>query len=226
MARHCKDGEVKGPGFLDDHAFVGDAALDLYEATGEGRWVRFARAVADSVLVHFHDAAGGGFFFSADDAERILVRTKDAYDHAIPSGASVAARLLLRLGSLVDPKYAAPAEAAVEAIAREAAENPMGMSSAVCLVDRVARGSVEVVLVGPRQSQATRELARIAHRAPLTDRVLAWADPADASAADACGLLAQGKPSRPEPAAYVCRGRACSLPISDPNDLGRRLATP
>jgi uncharacterized protein YyaL (SSP411 family) len=226
VARHCKDGDVRGPGFLDDYAFLGDAALDLYEATGEAHWVGFARAAADSILAHFHDPAGEGFFYAADDAEKILVRTKDAFDHAIPSGASVAARLLLRLGTLVDAKYAGPAETAVSAMAAAALDNPMGMSSAVCLADRLVRGSVDIVLVGPRSSQAMHALARAAFRSPIPDRVLAWADPADRLALDACAALAEGKPSRPDPVTYVCRGRACSLPMADPKELARALATP
>jgi uncharacterized protein YyaL (SSP411 family) len=205
---------------------VGDAALDLYEATGEPHWVVLARALADAILARFHDAANGGFFYAAEDAEKILVRTKDAYDHATPSAASVAARLLLRLGSLVDPKYAAPAEKAIEGMAAAAADNPMGMGSALCLVDRLVRGSVDVVLVGPRSSDATRALARTAYGAALRDRVLAWADPADASALEACAALAEGKPSRPEPVAFVCRGRACSLPIEEPGQLAKLLAAP
>jgi uncharacterized protein YyaL (SSP411 family) len=226
VARHCKDDDVRGPGFLDDYAFVGDAALDLYDATGDAHWVTLARALGDTILASFHDPSEGGFFFSADDAERILVRTKDAYDHAIPSGASIAVKLLLRLGALTDPKYAKPAEAAVESMAQAAVENPMGMSSLLGLVDRLVRGSVDVVLVGPRSSPATRALAAAVHRAPLADRVMAWADPADASALAACAALAEDKPARPEPVAYVCRGRTCSLPIADAGELARRLRTP
>jgi uncharacterized protein YyaL (SSP411 family) len=226
VERHYKGDDVKGPGFLDDYAYLGDAAIDLYEATGDAHWVGLARALADAILARFHDASGGGFFFVADDAEKILVRAKDAYDHATPSASSVAARLLLRLGALVDPKYAPPGEEAVRAAAAMAAENPMGMSSVLCLADRLVRGSVDVVLVGPRTSDATRALARTAARAPVSDRVLAWADPADPVALEACAALAEGKPARPEPSAFVCRGRACSLPVTQPEALARLLAKP
>jgi hypothetical protein len=225
VLRHAKDGVPKGPGFLDDHAFVGDAALDLYEATGSPRWVALARATGEAILAHFRDEGGAGFFFTPDDGEAILVRAKDPYDHAVPSGASVACRLLLRLGALVDPRYASPAERAVESLAAAAADNPLGMSGTVCLADRLVRGTVDVVLVGPRTSDATRALAREAFRAPLHDRVVAWADPADPLALEACRVLAEGKPALPEPAAYVCRGRTCSLPVHGAGELARALAT-
>jgi uncharacterized protein YyaL (SSP411 family) len=222
--RHVKGEVVRGPGFLDDHAFVGDAALDLYEADGDPRWVELARGLGDSILAHFHDAKDGGFFFSPDDGEKILLRAKDPYDHAVPSGASIATRLLLRLGTMVDAKYAEVATRAIEAAAPAALENPFGMSVTVSLADRLVRGSVDVVVVGPRTSEAARRLAREAHRAFLPDRVLAWVDPADPRSVEACRALAEGKPGEGEPVAYVCRGRSCSLPIRDPTELGRALA--
>jgi uncharacterized protein YyaL (SSP411 family) len=224
VLRLAKDGRPRGPGFLDDHAYVADAALDLYTATGEAHWVGLARALADSILLHFHDAQTASFYFVPADGERILVRPRDAYDHAVPSATSVACRVLLRLGTLVDPKYAAPAERAVESIAAAAAQNPFGMSSAVALVDRLVRGSTEVVLVGPRTSEATRLLAQEVFRAYVPDLVVAWLDAADPLSIEACRALAEGKPAHGEPVAYVCQGRTCSSPIRDPGELAARLA--
>jgi uncharacterized protein YyaL (SSP411 family) len=224
VLRHVKDGQVRGPGFLDDHAFVGDAALDLYEATGDSRWVRLARSLAESILAHFHDAVGEGFFFSPDDGPTTLVRVKDVYDHAVPSGSSIACRLLLRLGALVDAKYAAPAERAVATIAEAAAHNPLAMGVTVSLVDRLVRASVDVVLVGPRDHAATRALAGAAQRAYLRDRVIAWADPDDPATLEVCAVLWKGKQGLSEPAAYVCRGRTCSLPITSAHELEKALA--
>ncbi|HEX3344486.1 MAG TPA: thioredoxin domain-containing protein, partial [Polyangiaceae bacterium] len=223
VLRLAKDGVVKGKGFLDDHAYLADAALDLYEATGDPHWITLARSLGESLLAHFHDAAADGFFFVPDDGDAILVRAKDPYDHAVPSGASVACRALLRLGALVDPKLHEPAARAVEKLAAAAAANPGGMSNTVCLVDRLVRGTVDVVLVGPRDAAATKALAREVFRAYLPDRVVAWLDPGDPRSVEACAVLADGKPAHAEPVAYVCRGRACSLPIEDPAELARAL---
>ncbi len=225
VLRLAKDGVGRGGGFLDDHAGVADAALDLYEATGAPRWVALARAIADATLAHFFDAASGGFFFVPDDGEKVLVRAKDPYDHAVPSGASVACRMLLRLGGLVDPKYAEPATRALEGVAQSAAGNPMAMGSVLCLVDRLLRGTVDVVLVGPRASSATGALARNVFRAALPDRVVAWLDAADPQSAAACRVLAEGKAAHGGPVAYVCRGNACSLPVGDPGELAETLAS-
>jgi uncharacterized protein YyaL (SSP411 family) len=225
VLRHAKDGVARGPGFLDDHAFVADAALDLYEATADPSWVHLARRVADAILSHFRDATDGGFFFTPDDGESILVRPKDSVDHAVPSGAAIAAKVLLRLGALTDAKYADAGARSVERMAAAAAENPLGMSVTVALVERLVRGSVDIVLVGPRVSPSTVALAAVAHRAYVPDRVLAWADPADPRALEACAFVGEGKPAQPEPVAYVCRGRTCSLPIGAPEALRVALET-
>jgi hypothetical protein len=86
------------------------------------------------------------------------------------------------------------------------------------------RGTVDVVLVGPRQAEATRALAREVFRAFLPDRVLAWVDRSDPRSVEACSILAEGKPAHDQPVAYVCRGRTCSLPIHDPAELAREIA--
>jgi hypothetical protein len=223
VLRHVKDGVVKGPGFLDDHAFVADAALDLYEATGQVRWVTLARSLADAMLAHFFDAASPSFDFTPDDGEVILIRPKDPFDHAVPGGASIACKVLLRLGTLVDAKYAEPATRVVENLASAALDNPFGMSVTVASVDRLVRGSVDVVLVGS-PGEPLLALAREARRAWLPDRVLAYVDPADPATLEAARALGQGKTAQGEPVAYVCRGRTCSLPIRSPAELARALA--
>jgi uncharacterized protein len=224
VRRLAKDGAWKGQGFLDDHAYLADAALDLYEATGDPHWVSLARSLGEALLTHFFDARDASFFFVPDDGEPILVRAKDAYDHAVPSGASVACRALLRLGALVDARLHGPAARAVQGLAAAASQNPGGMSSAVSLGDRLVRGTVDVVLVGPRRAEATQALAREVFRALLPDRVVAWLDPADPLSVAACAVLAEGKAAHDRPVAYVCRGRTCSLPIGDPVELARELA--
>jgi uncharacterized protein YyaL (SSP411 family) len=225
VLRLAKDGVARGAGFLDDHACVADAALDVYEATGAPHWVLLARSIADALLAHFFDATSGEFFFVPDDGEKILVRANDPYDHAVPSSAAVACRVLLRLGALADAKYAEAATRGLERLAPGAAANPMGMGSIVCLVDRAVRGTVDAVLVGPRGSAATAALARSVFRAPLRDRVVAWLDAADPQSAEACRVLAEGKAAHGEPAAYVCRGNTCSLPLTDPDELADALVT-
>jgi hypothetical protein len=224
VLRHVKDGAARGPGFLDDHAFVGDAALDLYEATGDPAWVRLARGTAEAIVAHFLDASTSTVYFTPDDGEAILVRPVDSFDRAVPSAAAVAARLLLRLGALADEKYASLGARIVERMAPAAFDNPLGMSVTVALADRLVRGGVDVVLVGRRDGSALRDLARAAQRTYLVDRTLAWVDPAHPASLQASAVLGEGKPAHGDAAAYVCRDRTCSRPITTADELVAELA--
>jgi uncharacterized protein YyaL (SSP411 family) len=225
--RYLKDGLAASdrPGFLDDQAYLGNAALDLYEATGHPRYVVAARGLCRAMVDHHWDPAEGGFYFSPDDGDALIARTKDVFDQAIPSGASMAALLCLRLGALSDPDLAAFGQKQLEAVAAAALENPFGMGQAVLGLDLLVRGSTDVVVVGSRE--AAEPLLAAAHRAYLPCRTVAFVDPGDPLSVASASVLAEGKPSRAGAAlAYVCRGRACSAPVSDPAELSRLLAQP
>ena len=225
VGRYLKDGQpaAAGPGFLDDHAYLGNAALDLHEATGEPRYVRQALSIAKAMIAHHHDPAEGGFFFAPSDGEALIARTKDAFDQAIPSGASMAALLCLRLGELSDPALTAPGEQQLHAIAAQALDNPFGMGQAVLGLDRLVHGSTQVVIVGPR-GPAADALVTAAFQAYLPDRQIVYVDPADPESAKVAAVLAEGKPAvAGAVVAYVCRGRTCSPPVRDPAELRELL---
>ena len=103
LATHRK-GQSKLPAYLDDHAFMAVAFLDLFEATRDERWKKEAVEMVASMDKHFTDPGHGGYFFTADDHEKLLARTKDPIDKAIPSGNGWAAQALVRLGRLTGEK--------------------------------------------------------------------------------------------------------------------------
>jgi uncharacterized protein len=222
VARLVKGEVVKGPGFLDDHAYLANAALDLYEVTGDPAHVALARSVMEGALPAFWSAAEG-FFFTPSDGEALITRSNDAYDNAVPSGTAMACRALSRLGALVSEDHRAIAERELERIAPQAVANPLGFGQALSELDRVVRGSVDVVLVGPRTDPRTSALARVVFARWLPNRTVAWLDPEDRASREACAALAEGKEAKAHPVAYVCRGRTCSLPIATPEELGRLL---
>ena len=204
---------VKRPGFLDDHAYFANAALDLYEAVGDERYLHEARLVVDAALSAFHE--DGGFYFTPKDGERLITRSKDPYDNAVPSGASMMCRALLRLGALVGDRYASIAEEELTKLAPAAIKNPFGYGQSLCELDRVINGSVDVVLVGRRQDTRTEALIRAVYTRWLPNRTIAWLAPDSNAAVE----LAKDKPLHDEPVAYVCRGRTCSLPVKTPEEL-------
>jgi uncharacterized protein YyaL (SSP411 family) len=209
VLRHAKDGVAKGPGFLDDQAFVGCAALDLYEATGNGEYVARALALAETIRAQFV-GADGRLYLVASDGEPLIARPEDVYDHAIPSATSMALTLFVRLGTLVSPELATAAEKELGELALAAMENPFGLSQVMTLVDRVARTSTELVLVG--ESAANPTLLQAAYAAYIPHRTIAWVSADGTSAAP---LLASGKARVGESVtAFVCRDHSCSAPLT------------
>ncbi|MEO7094481.1 MAG: thioredoxin domain-containing protein, partial [Polyangiales bacterium] len=214
----------KIPGFLDDYAYLASAALDLYEATQDGAMVDVARKLVAAAVAHFWDDALGGFFFTPDDGEKLLHRTKDPYDQAVPSAQAMMALAMLRLFSLdADPQLEDRARRTLEPMAALAASNPLGLSQTVIALDRLVRGSTDVVVVGPRDDTRTKSLLQAVRRAYVPHRMLALVDPDDAATTKACPALAEGKEAKGHPVAYVCRGRTCSPPVADAAALAAAL---
>jgi len=225
VQRHASKDVVKGPGFLDDFAFVANAALSLYEATGTPEHALFARDLADAMLARFWDDGEARFYFSPSDGETLIVRPVDPFDHAIPSATSIACEVMLRLGIMMDVKYTEIARRALEALAGAAAANPFGFGQTICAIDRLVRGSVDVVLVGDPADEAMFDLAREAHHAYLPNRTIALYFPLDPQSKRACAAMAEGKEAKDGPVAYVCRGRTCSLPVTTPAELRTLLSS-
>jgi uncharacterized protein YyaL (SSP411 family) len=227
VGRYYKDGALPPGGrrgFLDDQAFIGNAALDLFEATGEPRYLASARAIADAMLEHFWDKAAGGFYFTPTDGDALIARTQEIFDHAIPSSTSMASLLCLRLSELVAESYAEPGAKQLEALATPAIDNPFGLGQTVCVLDRMIRGTVDVVLVGDARSDKTRGLERVAWRAYLPNRNIVVVDPSRPESGGATTVLAEGKPGREgETVAYVCKDRACSAPMATEAELAAAL---
>jgi uncharacterized protein YyaL (SSP411 family) len=219
VARLAKGDVVKGSGFLDDHAFVAGAALDLYEATGSERYLVAAQSIADQIIERFWDAAGAGFYFTPNDGEKLITRTKDAFDQAIPSGSSVANLSLLRLSSMADEKYGTFAQKSLESLAPSAVENPFAFGQTLGALDRLVRGSTDVVILGASDDPDAKALHRAAFMAYLPNRNVVWADPTRSSSMSAAALLTSGKPVERRAVAYVCRGRSCSPPVRTEQEL-------
>jgi len=224
VRRYFMSGESEAPeerrGFLDDHAYLGNAALDLYEATGNSSYLVVARVIADEMIAHFEDANEGGFFFAADDGEALIARTKDVYDQAVPSGTSMAALLCQRLGEVVDERFLEPALRQIAAVASAAIDNPMGLGKSVAVLDRMGRGTVDVVIVGEQSSAEAQAMADAVFRRYLPHRNVVWIDPKLPRSVDAAKRLGSDKPAvEGKMTAYVCRNRTCSLPVTSAQEL-------
>ena len=214
-------GKLKHPGTLDDYANMARAALALYEATGDNFYVATARGWVEVIDARFWDTAGGGYFFTADDAEALIIRTKTAADNATPAGNSVIAATLARLHYLTgEDAYRVRAEEIIAAFAGDVSKNLFGQAGLLCANEILQRGA-QVVIVGNPEAATTRALARVAWKAPNMNKIVQCIAPGDTLPA---GHPAAGKTQKGGKAtAYVCIGQNCSLPLTDATALQEAL---
>ncbi|MEA2520260.1 MAG: uncharacterized protein QOF49_2340, partial [Chloroflexota bacterium] len=221
LGRSWKDGRSSGEGVLEDYADLADGLLALYEATFDERWFATARELADTILSRFADPAGG-FFDTADDHETLVTRPKDPQDNATPAGGSMATLVLLRLAALTgDDRYRAAAERALASVGSFLGRYPTGFANWLSAGELAVNGIVELGIVGEPGDDGTQALLDAARSTRRADLVVAVAADPDRSAIP---LLHHRHAIDGKPTAYVCRGFACRLPVTDAAALVAELS--
>jgi len=226
LFRSYKDGQARYDAYLDDYAFLIGGLIDLYEATGEPRWLREALTLDATLESLYEDKEHGGYFMTSADHEQLLAREKPTYDGAEPSGNSVAALNLLRLQELTtDDRYRQRAERTLRAFGDRLAQAPAALSEMLLAVDFQVDTPKEVVIVAPASREEAAPLLAKLRSTFLPNRVLVVAvEGADLAAQSKVVPLLEGKVARKgEATAYVCQRRVCKLPTSDPEVFARLL---
>lgn len=225
LLRTVKDGVARYRAYLDDHAFLASALLDLFEATGESAYLERARELAETLLAFFLDEEEGGFFFTADDHEELIDRPKIAFDSSIPAGNAVAIELLFRLSHLLgENRYREIAEKSLALFGQLLETQPFGLAYLLGVLDDHLRGPREIVIVGARDRAETRDLLRAAYGSYAPGQSVFVVEP---GVKDAFVPLPAREKSLEldSPAAYVCESFACSAPVFEADDLRRALKT-
>jgi uncharacterized protein len=216
LRRTYNNGEARLNAYLEDHAFLLDALLTLYEASFEERWFVEARALADTMIARFGDAERGGFFTTSDDHERLIARRKEIGDHPIPSGNSAAALGLLRLEALSGERsYGVWADGVLRLFASAAPRHPEAFAHLLRVLDFQLSPTKEVALIGDELSELAA-VVRSGHRPHL---VLAGGR----DDTEIPELLAGRTEIGGQPAAYVCESFVCQTPVTSPEHLADRL---
>ncbi|MEP6599862.1 MAG: thioredoxin domain-containing protein [Actinomycetota bacterium] len=224
LRRTSRDGVAgEAAGVADDYGNLADGLLVLHQATGDPRWLRAAGELLDTAVARFADGAGG-FYDTADDAERLVSRPKDPTDNATPSGQSALAGALITYsaltGSLAHRDCAAHALRPVTSLG---VAQPRFLGWALCAAEALVAGPVQIAVVGESVGDAAdRPLTRYAWRERPPGAVVVSGEP------DAAGvpLLESRLPVNGQPAAYVCHGMVCDAPVVDIDGLARALTTP
>src|SRR5215218_2864407 len=207
-------GRAKIPAYLEDHAFLLEASLTLYEATFDDRWFAQARALADEIIERFADRERGGFFAVGSDHE-LIARRKELEDAPIPSGASSATFGLLRLAALTgEARYEQAAAGSIALLHEIAPKHPAAFGHLLQAIDFHLAPVKEVALAGPD----TAALERVVRETFRPHLVLAGGE------GDVPLLEGRG-PVDGRAAAYVCERFACQRPVTEPDALRALLAT-
>jgi len=221
LLRSWRAGRARFAAYLEDYAMVAAALLEVHQATFERRWLDEARALADRMLELFWDDALEGFYDTARDHERLVVRPRNLFDNAVPSGSAVAIETLLRLAVITgEERYRARALAALRPMADLMARHPTGFGRFLAALDFALGPVIEVALVGPTR-ESLAPLAREVFRRYQPNRVVVGA--VDGTPAAGVPLLEGRRPVDGRPTAFVCRNYACDVPATDPETLARQL---
>ncbi len=215
LLRTYKDGRARLNAYLEDHAYLLEALLSLYESSFEPCWFAEARGLADTMIERFADDENGGFFDTSSDHEQLLARRKDLEDHPIPAANSSAAYGLLRLAALTgEHEYESRAVSVLRLLHEVAPRHPQAFAHLLQALDFHFSPVREVALVG----EDTRELERVVRSSFRPHLVLAG------GAADGVPLLEDREPVDGRPAAYVCERFACKAPVTEPEQLEALLS--
>ena len=212
-----RDGERDDVQLLEAYAFLSDGVIQLYEATLDPEHLDFAIALAETMMVKFYDPENGGFWQSAADAKDLILRVKDDYDGAEPSGNSVATLALLKLAAITGrDDLRKPAETTLRRFAHRLQNVPQAMPFLLHAVDFWLEEPRRVVVAGDAEAAKFQDLLRAAHSVYQPNKVVL-------GNRGAVGEFVRTMPAKDGAVVYLCTGTACQPPTSQPEKLRRLL---
>ncbi len=222
VSRTRTAGSTRLAGYLEDHAAVALGALALYELTFDRVWLDRAHQLASAIVQWFWSEETGAFFDTASDHETLVTRPREVTDNAIPSGSSLTAELLVRLGEIMhDAELTRRAQWIAGTLAEPMAQHPQGFGHLLGVADTIAHGAVELAIVGDPADVRFVALTQELSTRYLPALALAGGNPGTETAG--IGLLDQREVRGGAPTAYVCRNYSCDEPVTDSRSFGEQL---
>jgi uncharacterized protein YyaL (SSP411 family) len=222
LYKRYRAGEASLAGVLDDYAYTVAALIDLYEAAFDERYLAAAVELDEAMRSHFWDERRGGLFLAPDDGEALIVRSKECYDGALPSGNSVAAMNFLRLARLTGAEELSErADAIFGAFGGDVTRAPSSTTELMLALDFATGPSHEIVLVGERGAADTRALEAKLREVFLPNKVVLFrpASEKEPAIARLAPFVSEQEALEGRATAYVCRDFACEAPTNDPERL-------
>jgi uncharacterized protein YyaL (SSP411 family) len=227
LYRRFRQGDVAIEGFLEDYAFFVWGLIELYEAGSEIRYIEKAVHLTQAMIDLFWDSRGAGFFFSGKGNESLITRPKELYDGAIPSGNSVGALNLLRLGRMTgNGDWEKKADKMVSFFSSQVREAPLAYSQFLIFLDFVLGPAREIVIAGDPAWESSQAMIRKVHQSFLPNKVLLFRPdgPKGEKLAELSPFVQSMHSSGGKATAYVCEGFRCQTPITEIRDLVSALS--
>jgi len=224
LLHRYRGGEATILGNADDYAFFIFGLTELYEATFEPRFLQEAVKLQQAMIEHFWDQENGGFFFTADDSEQLLVRSKQVRDGAVPSGNSIGLLNLTRLARLTGKTdLESKASKLAAAFASEVSDMPSYYTMFLSSIDFLLGPSYEIVLTGNSEAQDTDEMLKAIRTKFNPNQVVLFKSLGDTQLAKLVHFVADMKSIENKATVYVCRNFTCSAPTTEVRKLGNIL---
>ncbi|NWF92556.1 MAG: thioredoxin domain-containing protein [Syntrophaceae bacterium] len=222
LMRAYHKGRCRLKGYSEDYAFFIQSLIDLYEATFEMEWLREADGLNQRMMDQFWDEKDGGFFFTGKENEPLIARSKNPYDHVIPSANSVGLFNLIRLASLTgDGSLKEKAEQTLHLFHKFLSEHPSGFANMLSGLSFFL-GPEEIGIIGPKDDGKTKSMLREIYRAYLPNKILCLKEPGKPIEGDWFPFLRE-KGDQEVPTVFVCKGFTCLPPVRDEEELRKIL---
>jgi hypothetical protein len=223
LNRTWKSGsKAKTNGFLDDHAYLVEGLLALYQNTFDQRWFSWAEELAELMIGRFLDERDGGFYDTSDDHEALIHRPKDVQDNAVPSGNAMAATVLLKMSLYTgNQRYWKIAESAVSSMQQTMPQAPTNFGQWLIAASFILGEPQELAIIGEQDAIDTVQLVNVTRNAYRPNLIVASGSEADNQE---IALLAQRLMVNGRATAYLCRRFVCKAPVTEPEELEQLLA--
>ncbi|MEJ7860191.1 MAG: thioredoxin domain-containing protein [Pyrinomonadaceae bacterium] len=219
LLRTSKDGQSKLNAYLEDYANFVDGLTELFQVSGDAKYLKEAGRLANLMITEFWDETGDGFFFTANNHEKLPVRSKDFYDNATPSGNSAAADALLKLSHLLgEEKYEQFVVRILQRVSSQISLYPQAFGKILSVLEFHLSTIKEIVIIGEKGSELEREV----WSDYLPNKVMVLAENAEENA-EIIPLLQGRKMINEMPTAFVCENFTCQKPVNTVGELRRQL---
>lgn len=219
LLHRYRDGDAAIMGTLEDYAFFIHGLLDLYEATFKIEYLKQGIDLAKQMIRLFWDEKDGGFYFTADDAEKLLYRQKEIYDGAIPSGNSVAALDLVRLSRLtLEKRWEEALDGLFNAFSAQIADRPSSYGQMLSAFDFALGPSKEIVIAVPSEDENIDEIINAVYERFIPNKVILLRPETGTAADDVVNIspfVEYQLPMGGQTTIYLCENHICKLPVSD-----------